>query len=145
MSNDRQRPVDLGRSLLVTVVIRLIRERTQPVILGLAVIVGLAVLGAVLVEGGLRVVLVAIAVVVGVVLLTGLLLRRVATFVVAKLAPPADLEANQAAFDEAVEQLGLPLGPISAPRFALRLRKGVDVEIDRMAAVLVELKGRLDD
>ena len=143
MTTDRQQHLDLGRSLLATVLIRVVRERTQPVLIGLGVVAVAAIVGAVVFDGWLTVVLGAVAIVAAMTLIVGLVVRRVVTFGIGRLAPPADLNANQDAFDHAVEELKLPLGPISTPRFALRLRRGVDAEIDRMAGVLVDLADQL--
>ena len=144
MTTDRQQHLDLGRSLLATVLIRLVRERTQPVLIGLGIVAVAAIVGAVVFDGWLTVGLGAVAIVAAMTLVVGLVVRRAVTFGIGRLAPPADLNANQDAFDHAVEELKLPLGPISTPRFALRLRRGVDTEIDRMAGVLVDLADQLE-
>ena len=143
MTTDRQQHLDLGRSLLATVLIRVVRERTQPVLIGLGIVAVAAIVGAVVFDGWLTVLLGAVAIVAAMTLIVGLVVRRVVTFGIGRLAPPADLNANRDAFDRAVEELKLPLGPISTPRFALRLRRGVDAEIDRMAGVLVDLADQL--
>ena len=112
-------------------------------LIGLGIVAVAAIVGAVVFDGWLTVLLGAVAIVAAMTLIVGLVVRRVVTFGIGRLAPPADLNANRDAFDRAVEELKLPLGPISTPRFALRLRRGVDAEIDRMAGVLVDLADQL--
>lgn len=143
MTADHQPHIDLGRSLLATVLIRLVRERTQPALIGIGVIALVAVVAAVVLDGWPAVLVAVVAIVALLATVVGLVVRRMVTYGIGRLAPPADLNANQEAFDHAVDELKLPLGPISTPRFAFRLRRGVDAEIDRMAAVLVELRDQL--
>lgn len=134
----------VGRSLLVGVVLDQVRTRSR-LILALGGLVGiLAMVGAVLTGGAMRVLFLLIVgfAVLGCALV--LALRSVAVRVLRRIAPPVDVTGHREAVQEAVDQLALPTGPISGLRVAWRLRDGIDDEVANAEEVIAVLRARLD-
>ncbi len=134
----------VGRNLLVGVVLDQLRTRSR-LILALGGLIGvLAAAGAVLTGGAMGVLFLLIVGLVAVGSAVVLALRSVAVRVLRRIAPPVDVAGHREAVQEAVDQLALPTGPISGLRFAWRLRDGIDDELADAAEVIAVLRARLD-
>ena len=70
--------------------------------------------------------------------------KRLATGIINRLAPPADLGNAREAFASALAEAELPTGPIGFLSLIWRLRKGVGPEVERLGAVVAKLRSQLD-
>ena len=138
--------VELGRSLFAGVLARKISSTRQPLVIAGAAASVVTLLLVLLLDGGWRWLAVAgfvLAVAATVTIwLVGtfalLLVRRVVS------ADQRDLSGAGDAVDQAVDELDLPTGPVSALRLLWRLRRGVGEEVDRVRDIGEELIARLD-
>ena len=141
---DPMDPIEIGRAILAGIVVRRVADTRRIVVLAAAVVAVLGLIVVVLAGGwwralGVIVLLAGVAVVVG-----AWLLGVVATRLVRRFVSPdtRDLPDVRAAVDEAIEDLDVPTGPVSALRMAWRLRRGVDDEVRRVVGVGEELARR---
>ena len=105
---------------------------------------GLALVGAVFLDGWLRWLAVLVLVVGLAALVFVFVTKRLATALINRIAPPVDLADAWQHFDTAIAEADLPTGPVGFLRMIWRMRKGVGPEIDRLGAVVTRLKGELD-
>ena len=136
--------VDIGRSILVGVALDQIRTRSRPVLLGLGLVAVVALLGAILLDDVLRLLAIAVLLLAVGALVVGLVLRFLASRVLKAIAPPTEIADHRDAIQDAIDQLALPTGPISALTFAWGLRDGIDDELANAADVITTLRERLD-
>ncbi len=72
------------------------------------------------------------------------LLKRLAIGAIGRVGEPQDIEGYREAIDKAVDTADLPTGPMSALRFAWRLRNGAGPEVDRFAKIAQSLRSELE-
>lgn len=134
--------VDLVKSLVVGFVLDLIRDRTRIVILAGAFVAVVSVVLMVVLDGAGRW-LAALTVLVGlgmIVVTWGA--RRLATAILSRFAPPELAEEQRDRVTAAIDEAGIPTGPLSGLRFAWRLRQGVGAEVDRLRDVANRLQSQ---
>lgn len=105
---------------------------------------GLALAGAIFLDGWLRWLAVLVLLVGLAALAFVFITKRLATALINRIAPPVDLANARQHFDTAIAEADLPTGPVGFLRMIWRMRKGVGPEIDRLGAVVTRLKGELD-
>jgi hypothetical protein len=66
--------------------------------------------------------------------------KRFATATISRIAPPVDIASARTQFDVAVAEADIPTGPVGFLRLMWRLRKGVGPEVDRLIAVVNQLR-----
>lgn len=105
---------------------------------------GLALIGAIALDGWLR--WLAVLVVLGalLVLLFVFVTKRLAKGLINRLAPPADLSHVRERFATAIAEADIPTGPLGLLRLVWRLRNGVGPEIERLGLVVTRLESELD-
>lgn len=109
-----------------------------------AAVLLLALVGAFAADGFFRWLAVFVVVVALAALLFIFVTKRLATGIINRVAPPADLGNAGAAFSNALAEAELPTGPVGFLNLIWRLRKGVGPEIERLGAVVAKLKSQLD-
>ena len=138
--------VELGRSLFAGVLARKISSTRQPLVIasGAASVVTLVLV--LILDGGWRWLAVAAFVLAALATMTIWLVGTFALLLVRRVvsADQRDLSGAGDAVDQAVDELDLPTGPVSALRLLWRLRRGVGEEVDRVRDIGEELIARLD-
>jgi len=66
--------------------------------------------------------------------------KRFATATISRIAPPVDIASARTQFDVAVAEADIPTGPVGFLRLMWRLRRGVGPEVDRLIAVVNQLR-----
>lgn len=137
-------PLDLMKSLVVGFVLDLIRDRTRIVILAGAFVAVVSVVLVIVLDGPVRwlAVLTVLLGIAMIVITWGA--RRLATAILSRFAPPELAEDQRDRVTAAIEEAGIPTGPLSGTRFAWRLRRGVGTEVDRVLDVARRLQADLD-
>lgn len=134
---------ELGRGLVAGMLERQVRDRSS---MTRRVGVAFMAIGAVTAIGwggalrGLGITLVLIGLIL--VLLVALV-RAMAVGAINKFATPTTIAEKRDVIDHALERADLPAGPISVIRFLVRLRRGVGSEVERLDAVLDDLREEL--
>lgn len=137
-------PVDLMKSLVVGFVLDLIRDRTRIVILAGTFVAVVSVVLVVVLDGPVRW-LAVLTVFVGIAMVVVTWgARGLATAILSRVAPPELAEDQRDRVTAAIEEAGIPTGPLSGARFAWRLRRGVGTEVDRVREVARRLQADLD-
>lgn len=139
---------DLARGLVAGLLMETVEARGRLAARVAVIVAVLAVVGAVVADGGLRIVLVILGLIALAVAAISVLLRRLVVAAIRRIGQPRRLDAHRAAIDRAIEQAELPTGPVSALKTAWRLRKGVGPEVDRLHGIVdrltTELRAELD-
>ncbi len=138
--------VELGRSLFAGVLARKISSTRQPLVIAGAATSVVTLLLVLILDGGWRWLAVAGFVLAGLATVTIWLVGTFALLLVRRVvsADQRDLSGAGDAVDQAVDELDLPTGPVSALRLLWRLRRGVGEEVDRVRDIGEELIARLD-
>ncbi|GJM37876.1 MAG: hypothetical protein DHS20C19_12430 [Acidimicrobiales bacterium] len=137
-------PIDLIKSMVVGFVLELIRDRTRIVMFAGAFIAVASIVLVVALDGPVRwlALLTTLLGVAMIVITWGA--RRLATAILSRFAPPELAEDQREQVTAAIEEAGIPTGPLSGLRFAWRLRRGVGTEAERVLGVARRLQGELD-
>ena len=135
---------DLARGIAAGVLTEQVRAKSRAALIGLAVVGVLAIFGAIALAGVVRLLLV--IVVIGVVVAVGAtwVLRTGAVAAIRTIGEPEDLADHRHTINAAIDQADLPTGPVSAMRFAWRLRRGGGAETDRLRTILTKVKAELE-
>jgi hypothetical protein len=134
---------DLARGLVAGLLMETVEARGRLAARVATAVAVLAVIGAVVADGGLRILLVALAALALVVAAVTVLLRRLVVAAIRRIGQPRRLDAHRAAIDRAIDQAELPTGPWTALKAAWRLRKGVGPEVDRLHGIVDRLTNEL--
>ena len=136
-------PVDLVKSLVVGFVLDLIRDRSRIIILAGAFVAVVSVVLVVVLDGPVRwLAVLTVLLGIGLIVITWGA-RRLATAILSRFAPPELAEEQRARVTAAIDEAGIPTGPLSGVRFAWRLRRGVGAEVDRIREVAERLQAEM--
>ena len=103
----------------------------------------LALIGGVFLDGWLRWLLVLVLLIALALLAFAFITKRLAMGIINRIHPPMDLTNARQHFGHAIEEADIPTGPAGFMRLIWRLRKGVGPEIERLGAVVTQLRGEL--
>ncbi|MDG2026429.1 MAG: hypothetical protein P8J50_04920 [Acidimicrobiales bacterium] len=136
-------PWDLARRLVVGFVLDLIRDRARILTFAGAFVAVVSVVLVAVIDGPVRW-LAGLTVLLGLAMIVvSWLARKVATALLSRVAPPELAEDQRDRVTSAIEEAGIPTGPISGAKFAWRLRRGVGTEFDRVMDVAQRLQAEL--
>ncbi len=135
--------MELARGIVAGLVMETVEARGRLAARVAFAVAVLALVGAVLADGGVRLGLGVVAVIALFVAAATVVLRRLVVAVVGRIGAPADLRHHRAAISRAIETAELPTGPWTAFKMAWRLRRGVGPEVDRLHDIVSRLSTEL--
>ena len=135
---------DLARGIAAGVLTEQVRAKSRVALIGLAVAGVLGVFGAVVLAGVARLLLVLVAIAAVAAIGATWALRTGAVAAIRTIGEPQDLADHRHTISAAIDEADLPTGPVSAMRFAWRLRRGGGAETDRLRTILTKVKAELE-
>lgn len=144
MNTASEKTVEIARSLVVGFLIEQVRGRARFLLSVASFVFVASVMLVAILDGAPRLLAMLSALLGAAIIATVWLLRAVTVRLLGRFAEPVAATAHQEAIDRALSDLDVPSGPVSAARFAWRLRKGTGVEIDRVTEVVASLRHELE-